>query len=73
MLVAAAPIDGSVRKADFWSQHTQHTQRFAWLALYAARLRAKSMRDVVLLTNVCHQTNKSKQPPTVCNRKTVPP
>jgi type IV secretion system protein VirD4 len=54
-LVAAAPIDGSVRNADFWSQHAQ---RLAWVTLYAAKLGGKTMRDVVLWTNVGHQAAK---------------
>ena len=63
MLVAAAPIDGSVRNADFWSQHAQ---RLAWVTLYAAKLGGKTMRDVVLWTNIGYQavkTTASTEPP----------
>jgi type IV secretion system protein VirD4 len=55
-LVAAAPIDGSVRNADFWSQHAQ---RLAWVTLYAAKLGGKTMRDVVLWTSLGHQAAKT--------------
>ena len=58
MLVAAAPVDGSVRNADFWSQHAQ---RLAWVMLYAARLGRKSMRDVVLWTSIGVQSVKKTE------------
>jgi type IV secretory pathway TraG/TraD family ATPase VirD4 len=58
MLVAAAPIDGSVRNADFWSQHAQ---RFAWVTLYAGRLNNATMRDVVLWTNIGYQAAKKTE------------
>ncbi len=55
-LVSAAPIDGSVRNADFWSTHAQ---RLAWVHLYAANLGGMSMRDVVLWTSQGHQPSKA--------------
>ncbi len=59
-LVAAAPIDGSIRNADFWSQHAQ---RLAWVTLYTAKLGGKTMRDVVLWTSLGHQAAKADTEP----------
>ena len=54
-LLAAAPIDGSVKNPDFW---TQHAHRLAWVTLYTANLAGKTMRDVVLWTSLGHQSAK---------------
>ncbi len=54
-LLSSAPMDGSVKNPDFWSNHAH---RLAWVTMYAAHLGNKTMRDVVLWTSLGHQAAK---------------